>query len=142
MEYCGAEGPVGVEETALIFGKRERALAVWSMNGLLESSAMDVSETVSELIVMMNNGLVGQPSSRVRRSGARNRCSVPGPGPGPSSDFHIKSRAPVMSCAHQNGGHFPLRPHALFIRRQAVVPPDVHYHTKCGHGYKYWIANR
>ena len=39
---------MGVEETALIFGKRERALAVWSMNGLLESSAMDVSETVSD----------------------------------------------------------------------------------------------
>lgn len=47
VEYCGAEGPVEEGETALIFGKRERALAVWSMNGLFESSAMDVSETVS-----------------------------------------------------------------------------------------------
>ena len=51
MEYCGAEGPLGDEETALIFGKRERALAVWSMNGLLESSAMD-----GEQIVMNDEG--------------------------------------------------------------------------------------
>lgn len=41
---------MGEEETALIFGKRERALAVWSMNGLLESSAMDGEQ------IVMNNG--------------------------------------------------------------------------------------
>lgn len=40
MEYCGAEGAAGEEDTALRFGKRERALAVRSMNGLFESSAM------------------------------------------------------------------------------------------------------
>ena len=42
MEYCGAEGAVGEEATELIFGKRERALEVWSMNGLFESSAIGV----------------------------------------------------------------------------------------------------
>jgi hypothetical protein len=42
VEYCGAEGALGGddEDTELIFGKRERALEVWSMNGLFESSAM------------------------------------------------------------------------------------------------------
>ena len=43
MEYCRAEGAGGDEgeDTALMFGNREATLAVWSMNGLFEKSAMD-----------------------------------------------------------------------------------------------------
>ena len=43
VEYCRAEGAGGEEgeDTAFMFGNRAATLAVWSMNGLFEKSAMD-----------------------------------------------------------------------------------------------------